>query len=362
MNAATPPDEGNSGFREDRRREVNYRYSRELVDLLERMSASLVVSTYQAGKLLVVGTHAGALTVAVHNFEQAMGIAVGPSQLAVGTRRQVWFLQRTPELAGRLEPAGTYDACYLTRRSMVTGEMDGHEMAWSSDGTLWIVNTLFSCLCTLDGVHSFVPRWTPPFVTRLAPEDRCHLNGLAFADGRPKYVTALGESDAAQGWRPGKAAGGVLLDVESGAVVARGLAMPHSPRVHAGRVWLLDSGRGRLVTCDVSSGRVDPVTAMPGYTRGLALSGPFAFVGLSKIRETSTFGGIPIAENRAELKCGVGAVDLQTGRTVAHLEFTSGVDEIFDVQIVPNARSIAIAGPYAEAEGKRPIWMIPAPG
>src|SRR5262249_3886517 len=153
-------------------------------------------------------------------------------------------------------------------------------------------------LCTLHEGYSFVPRWRPPLISALAAEDRCHLNGLALAGGRPKYVTALAETDTPQGWRPNKATSGCLIDVSTGQAVARGFAMPHSPRVHGGRVWLLDSGTGRLVTVDPASAEIQAVAEQPGYTRGLALHGTYAFVGLSKIRETSTFGGVPIAERR----------------------------------------------------------------
>src|SRR5262249_53395294 len=192
-------------------------------------------------------------------------------------------------------PAGRYDGCFLARSSHFTGDIHAHELAWAAD-ELWVVNTLFSCLCTLNDVHSFVPRWRPSFVTALAPEDRCHLNGLALADGQPEYVTAFAETDTAAGWRPNKLTSGCLIHVSPGATVARGFAMPHSPRVFQGRVWLLDSGTGRLVVVDSSTARVETVAELPGYTRGLAFHDDFAFVGLSKIRETAVFGGVPIAQ------------------------------------------------------------------
>lgn len=222
------------------------------------------------------------------------------------------------------------------------------------------MNTAFSCLCTLDERHSFVPRWRPPFITGLAAEDRCHLNGLAMDGGKPRFVTVLGESDSPQGWRPDKVSGGCLIDVATGQTVAGGFAMPHSPRVHGGRVWMLHSGAGQLVHIDPANGRSQTVTELPGYTRGMAMYDRYAFVGLSKIRETSTFGGMPIAERRPELKCGVGVVDLTTGRLVSHLEFVSGVDEIFDVQVLPGVRCPALSGPYAQRDGMAPIWTAPS--
>ena len=248
----------------------------------------------------------------------------------------------------RIEPAGHHDACYLPRSCHVTGDIGIHEMAWAGED-LWAVNTRFSCLCTLHPDYSFVPRWQPRFIAALAAEDRCHLNGLAIVDGRPNYVTALGETDTAGGWRANKPQGGCLLDVPTGNVVARSLSMPHSPRWHGGRLWLLESGTGRLVLVDPATGRLQTVAELPGFTRGLALCGPYAFIGLSKIRETATFGGLPVAERIGELKCGVAVVDLRRGQVVALLEVQTAVEEIFDVQLLPGLRFPEAVGFQKEA-------------
>ena len=363
--AADPSANGQTNNPASAHREVHYEHSRNFPRLLEQLGVSLLVSTYQAGKLFVVGARQGELALSFHNFEKAMGIAVQRHRIAVGTRNQIWSLCNAPDIAPRLEPAGRYDGCLLARRSHFTGDIHSHELTWAGE-ELWVVNTLFSCLCVLHPDYSFVPRWRPPFITALAPEDRCHLNGLALAPDEhgalaPRYVTVLAETDTQGGWRPNKATSGCLLDVPSGQTIARGFAMPHSPRLYRGRVWLLDSGTGRLVMVEPSSGVVHPVTELPGYTRGLALYEPFAFVGLSKIRETSTFGGLPIAERRDELRCGVGIVDLRTGRLVAHLELQSGVEEIFAVEVLPGVRFPAVSGPYPESDGVPTIWSAPDP-
>jgi uncharacterized protein (TIGR03032 family) len=354
---AAPPDVGPD---DPPLREVRHEYSRGFPAILAELGASLVVSTYQAGKVVVIGTSQGELSFSFHNFERAMGVAVRPGRIAVGARAQVWFLDAAPSLVRRLEPPGRHDACFLTRSSRYTGEIQGHELAWSGED-LWMVNTAFSCLCTLHAGHSFEPRWRPRFVSTLAPEDRCHLNGLTMVDGRPKYVTAMAETDTPQAWRPIKATAGCLIDVPSGETVARGFAMPHSPRVHGGRLWVLNSGLGRLCLVDTATARFEDVSELPGYTRGMAMLGPYAFIGLSKIRETATFGGLPIAERRDELKCGVGAIDLRTGRLAAHLEFVTGVDEIFDVVALPGALDPLLSGPYPELDGGHPIWTVPTP-
>src|SRR3954470_8178464 len=254
---------------------VEFRYTQTegFVALLHELGASLLVSTYQANKLLVVRAEGAGLSTLVRTFDRPMGVAVAGRRLALGTRGQVWLYRDAPDLAPRVEPAGLHDACYLPRSCHVTGDVGIHEMAWAGD-ELWVVNTRFSCLCTLHPDSSFVPRWRPPFITALAAEDRCHLNGLAIVDGRPRYVTALGASDTAGGWRADKPRGGCLLDVPSGEIVARGLSMPHSPRLHDGRLWLLESGTGRLLLMDDATGRGKTVAELPGFARGLAMCGP----------------------------------------------------------------------------------------
>jgi uncharacterized protein (TIGR03032 family) len=323
--------------------EFHYTQTESFVALLHQLGASLLVSTYQANKLLAVRAGANGLSTLVRTFDRPMGLAVDARRLVLGTRDRVWFLRNAPDIAPRVEPAGQHDACYLPRSCHVTGDIGVHELAWAGD-ELWAVNTRFSCLCTLDPDYSFVPRWRPPFITALAAEDRCHLNGLALADGAPKYATALGETDTAGGWRANKPQGGCLLDIHTGEIIARGLSMPHSPRLHDGRLWLLESGTGQLVRVDPATGRRHTLAALPGFTRGLALCGPYAFVGLSKIRATSAMDGVPLADRREQLKCGVAVVDVRTGQSIAVLEFQTAVEEIFDVQLLPDLRFPEVVG------------------
>jgi uncharacterized protein (TIGR03032 family) len=263
--------------------------------------------------------------------------------LAVGLVHEIRQYRNMTPVCRRLEPAGRHDACYLPRAGHVTGGIDIHEMAWAGD-ELWFVNTRFSCLCTLNGIHSFVPRWRPPFVTALAPDDRCHLNGLGLApdpDGQlaPRYVTALAATDTPQGWREHKKDGGVLVDVPSGNILVRGLSMPHSPRLVQGRLWMLESGKGGLGYVDLAAGQYHNIAELPGFTRGLDIFGNLAFVGLSQVRESAVFSGIPIAEKAlAERNCGVWVVDLRTGQTVAFLRFEDAVQEVFAIQVLAGLR------------------------
>ncbi|MEI8242991.1 MAG: TIGR03032 family protein [bacterium] len=314
--------------------------------LLSQIRSSLLVSTYQSGRVVAVRVDGDTLNTHFRAFASPMGMARGPRALAIGTLRSVWLYRNQPATSARLDPPGRHDACFLPARCHITGDIRVHEMAFI-ENELWIVATRFSCLATLDNEYSFRPQWRPPFITALAAEDRCHLNGLTVIDGRVRYVTALGTTDTPQGWRERKADGGCLIDVDSGEIAVRGLSMPHSPRWHAGKLWLLESGKGTLCVVDPASGQVQTVAELPGFTRGLAFSGPFAFVGLSQVRE-SVFGGIPLAQRLKERQCGVWVVDTRTGQTVGFLRFEGHVQEIFDILLLPNIQFPELVEPDAD--------------
>jgi uncharacterized protein (TIGR03032 family) len=318
-------------------------------EILTRAGISLLVTTYQCGKLVIVRADEGVVNTHFRSFAKPMGIAIHENRLALGTAMEIWEFHNAPAVASKLEPIGRHDACYLPRCRHITGEVLIHEMAWvqpasteasrqGDSSELCFVNTRFSCLCRLDGRHSFVPWWRPPFLSTVDADDRCHLNGLEVVAGRVRYVTALGETDTANGWRATKVRGGILMEVPSGRIVVRGLSMPHSPRWHRGKLWLLESGTGTIGTVDCRAGRYEPLAKLPGFTRGLDFFGRFAFIGLSQVRESAVFSGIPLTDRLDERICGVWVLDLATGATVAFLKFADAVQEIFDVRVLRAAR------------------------
>ncbi|MDX1930515.1 MAG: TIGR03032 family protein [Pirellulaceae bacterium] len=328
--------------------EFRYSQSESLSALLKELGVTLLVSTYQANKLLAIRAAGDGISTLVRSLDKPMGMAVDDRHLTVGTRSEVWFFRNAPDIAREISPINSHDACFLPRSSHVTGDIGIHEIARGGE-ELWIVSTRFSCLCTLDPSFSFVPRWSPPFITALAAEDRCHLNGLAMRNNLPAYVTALGISDTKDGWRERKSQGGCILDVLSGETISQGMSMPHSPRWHDDKLWVLASGIGGLLSVDLRTGKREIVVQLPGFTRGLAIAGPFAFVGLSKIRPTSAMAGVAVAELRDQLKCGVAVIDLRSGTRIAMIEFHSAVEEIFDIQLLSGIRFPEIVGFQKEA-------------
>ena len=316
--------------------------------VLEAANVSLAATTYQSGRLVLVRRDGDKVNTHLRFFPSPMGVAVQGAKLALGTKSVVWEFWNQQAAARTIDPEGRVDACYMPRQGHTTGDVRIHDLAYDADGQLWAVATRFSSLVTFEREYSFTPRWRPPFISGIAADDRCHLNGLAMVDGRPKYVTVLGMTDKPNGWRDDKAAGGAILDIDGGAPVVVGLSMPHSPRWHNDALWVLESGRGALCRIDVETGEKETIAELPGFTRGLSFVQNLAFIGLSKVRET-VFDGLPITQADTPRECGIWVVDINTGETVAFLRFEGSVTELFEVAVIPNVAYPELVEPGAEA-------------
>jgi uncharacterized protein (TIGR03032 family) len=335
-------------------------HTTSFAEIVNHLGVSVAVTTYQAGKLVLLRAELPlgekgkpVLNTHFRGFNKPMGFAYEPGRFALGTNTEIWEFHDMPAVAAKLDTADSparHDAAFLPRTSHITGDVQVHEMVWvpsskqdaagnAKVSKLWFVNTRFSCLATRSEMYNFVPRWKPPFITALAPTDRCHLNGLALRDGKIRYVTALGETDTPAGWRDNKRSGGVLIDVASNQIITRGLSMPHSPRWHNGRLWVLNSGSGGVGVVDTRTGKYQEICRLPGFTRGLDFAGPYAFIGLSQVRESAVFSGIAIAEmKQQDRSCGVWIIDTRSGETVGFVKFVEGVQEIFAVQLLRGLR------------------------
>lgn len=313
-------------------------HTSSMAELLTKAASSLAITTYKSGHLIIARAADGIIDTNVTSLDRPMGIATHGSRLAVGTGQAIATYVNQPGVAAELgETDRAHDAVFLPRSVISTGDVAIHEMGYDLDGRLWFVNTKFSCLCTQEMDYSFAVAWVPAWITELAAEDRCHLNGMTILDGKPRFVTALARTNTPAGWRQHKGTGGVIIDITDDRVVAEGLAMPHSPRWHDGRLWVLQSGVGSLSTVDVVDGSVTEVARVPGFSRGLAFLGRYALIGLSQVRE-SVFAGLPITATAVERNCGVWVVDTVTGSTMGFLRFEGAVQEIFDVAVLPGLR------------------------
>jgi uncharacterized protein (TIGR03032 family) len=314
--------------------------SRQFPNWLAEQGCSLAFTTYQAGKLFLIGLQPdGRLSVFERTLNRCLGLAAEGDSLYVSSLYQLWRFENLFEPG---QSADGYDRMYVPQVGWVTGDLDVHDLALDAKGRLIFVNTLFSCLARISETHSFEPFWRPPFISKLAAEDRCHLNGLAIRAGRPAYVTSVSESDVGDGWRDKRVDGGCVIDIQANEVILRGLSMPHSPRWHRRQLWLHNSGTGEFGTVDLKAGRFEPVCFCAGYLRGLAFIGDYAVIGTSLSRENKTFQGLPLddrlQEKMAEPRCGLQVVDLRSGDCVHWLRLEGVVRELYDVAVLPGCQ------------------------
>jgi uncharacterized protein (TIGR03032 family) len=315
---------------------------------LREQDIALAVTTYQIGKVFLIGAEdQSRLSVAERTFERCLGIAASVNGLQLAGLNAIYRFENVVPAGQNLDG---HDAVYVPQVAWFTGDVFAHDVATLPNGRPVFVNTLFSCLATVDEESSFRPVWQPRFITQLAPQDRCHLNGVAIdpARGMPAYLTAAAESDTARGWSERRVGGGVILDVASGEIACRGLTMPHSPRLHRGRLHVLNAGTGELGEVDLAAGRFLPMIYLPGFARGLALHGDFALVGLSLPRANQVFSGLPLddrlkAENQPA-QCAVVVVELKSGKPLHWLRLGGVVRELYDIAILPSARRPMLIG------------------
>ena len=305
---------------------------------LVAQNVSLAFTTYQAGKLFLIGVQDdGHLSVFERTFNRCMGLgAAADGGFWMSSLFQLW------RFANFLEPGATqdgYDALYAPITGYTTGDVDIHDIHdRPGNGPVFVV-TRFNCLATTSASGSFRPLWRPPFIDAIVAEDRCHLNGLALRNGTPAFVTCVGQSNTSDGWRAHRRDGGLVLDLESGEAVAAGLSMPHSPRWHNGQLWVIQSGTGEFGRIDLSTGAFEAACFLPGFARGISFVDDYAVIGVSRARENRTFEGLVLnerlsAEGTAPA-CQLVVVNLLTGKAEHQLAITGVVEELYDVMSLP---------------------------
>jgi uncharacterized protein (TIGR03032 family) len=320
--------------------------SRGLAQWLTTTGISLAITSYQSGRLYLVGSDAaGRVSFFERIFERAMGIVGNAQRLYLGGLYQLWRFENV--LRANEVIHDQYDKCYVPRNAQTIGDLDIHELGIRKDGRVVFVNTKYSCLAELSLTHSFKAIWKPDFISKLAPEDRCHLNGLAMVNGEPKYVTAVCKSDTVDGWRDRRQNSGVVIDIDTNEIVCEGLSMPHSPRWANGKLWVLNAGTGELGWVDFATKSFVPLTFLPGFLRGLSIIGTTAAVGLSKPRN-QRFEGLQLdaelAKRDTDPWCGVQIISLVNGDVQQWIRFEGDITEIFDICILPNVRNPMMVG------------------
>jgi uncharacterized protein (TIGR03032 family) len=353
----------------------NVEISRLMVQWLQDERVSLAVCLYQSNAIVTLGVTLDSSpeglkfgvipSVWISDLPRVMSIAQQASRkrdsdIWVGHMGQFsrFVLQPDPLPDSDIRTRTPFDGHYCPRESRIVNNVDIHDSVVLDDGAgndeIYFVNSRYSCVCSFSKHSSFRVVWRPPWITATVPEDRCHLNGLCAYQNKLKYVTAASRNDLQDGWRNHRRDGGVLYDIENKTIVCAGLSMPHSPRVHEGRVWVLNSGTGYLgyvdfektVTMKTTIGGEEtvrpfvPKTFIQGFARGLDFVGTrYAVVGCSIDRHVSRFQGLALGEKLAaeglHARCGVFIVDLRSFGVIHNVTFETSFTEMYDVAVLP---------------------------
>lgn len=325
--------------KDDKQEAVRYSMSGGFQNFLKSANIAVAATSYQSGRLYLLGRNPkGGLMVNEQYFRKAMGLHVHNDSLYLATLGHILRMENVLRSGQVMD--GIFTQCYLPRTAHLTGHLDAHDLGLTGDGEIIFVNTRYNCLATVTHKHAFKPVWRPHFITRLVDEDRCHLNGMAMDGGKPAFVTAVCRSDTIDGWRDRRADGGIVMDVAANEIICEGLSMPHSPRLHEGKLWVLNSGTGELGFVDRKQGSFEPVAFCPGFVRGLAFHGRHAFVGLSRPRY-ERFEGLALGErlrqSDSEPWTGIQVIDIETGICKHWFRIDGPVAEMYDTAVIPGA-------------------------
>ena len=312
-------------------------YSSHVPEILQRLNCTIAITTYQAGKLVFISAKdENTLIQLPRTFDKPMGIAENSAgnKIALACKDEVIVFANSTELAKYYPNApGKYDSLYLPRATYHTGQLDIHDLNFGEGGELYAVNTSFSCIVKIDDNFNFTPYWQPPFIDGIRSEDRCHLNGMAMLNGKPKYATAFNQGNTFQSWRENVTKTGVIIDVETNKIILENLGMPHSPRIFNNQLYVLLSATGELIRVNPDNCSYEVVVKIDGFVRGMDLHKDYLFIGLSKLRKnSSTFAALDFAESANE--AAIMIIHLPTAAVAGKITYQSSLDEIYDVHIL----------------------------
>jgi uncharacterized protein (TIGR03032 family) len=314
------------------------RFSSQVPELLNKLNCSIALSTYQAGKIVFISPSQDneRLMTLPRAFRKPMGISISGNKMVISLYDEIIQFQNSKELAVHYpNKQNTYDSLWLPRATYYTGLVDMHDVNFGDDG-IYAVNTSFSCICKVDGEYNFTPYWQPHFIDKIMPGDACHLNGMVVLNGKPKYVTALGKTAVPQGWREHIVDGGILMDVERNEIILEGLAMPHSPKMYNGELYMLMSASGDFIKVNTEKKSYETIKKFDGFCRGLTFYKDFAFIGFSKLRKnSSTFAKLSFSD-KANF-AGIKIIHMPTNAQVGEIIYETSVDEIYEVAILEDS-------------------------
>lgn len=244
------------------------------------------------------------------------------SGIGLGDNR-LWRVLRAPAEQTATCELLSYDDHGVRTYQRLDAIRDPHDVCWH-DGGVHITSSWDSTIWRLDNEGSPAAAWWGGAVP-----DSWHINSLIVVEGR-LLVCAFGRFDRYKGWKSeGGKESGFLLDTTTGSEVLSGLAHPHSPRWVDDRWYVCESTRGMVTEC-AADGQPLRRADIRRFTRGLAVTGRWAFVGGNSHREHD--------DDRAE----VAVVDRATFEVTERIPMPCA--EIYDIMTAPRqlARAVAV--------------------
>lgn len=326
-----------------------FNISKDFAGWLKEAGGSLVFTARRLGKVFTVGLNDNDdVAFFERSYPDPAGLSVQNQTLIMADKFRIWRFENaiTPNTQ---HPFEGFDAVYVSEMMYRTGNQDTHEIGVLKNGMIAFASTRMNCVGGCAVSHAIVPLWKPSFIPEIVYEDRCHLNGLAMDDGAVKYVTALSQTNSFEGWRDVRADGGVLIDVSTGEIILDDLSMPHSPRLHKGALWLVNSGAGEIGTVDRVNNIFTARAHIPGFARGLQFVGDTAITTTSKLRESKSFQDLPLEKKLKDAgqndECGLFVFDTLSGDILHSITVENDtIEEIYDVAFVPGIKHMMIAG------------------
>jgi uncharacterized protein (TIGR03032 family) len=327
-----------------------FEYDRYFINWLTDNKVSLLISSYKAQRVISIGSFYDEaskitkLSMWLTYFNRPMGLVANEKTCWVSASGNMWKFENTGEYEDTRESIGKFDANYVIRRGHFSSDIDNHDICMDTAGEVYYCSAAFSCICTTSDDKSFKVFWKPPWITKIVPEDRCHLNGICSRDGVPRYVSSVSQSNVRGGWRENRIGKGIIYDIVENKIVCEGLTMPHSPRWYNGKLYVLDAGTGYFGYVDLEKKSFVEKVWLPGYLRGMSfVSNRYVVVGTSEDRHENVFMGLPLGDalskNGVTAKCGIHVIDMNDFSVPHNLIFNGGPDnELYDVIAVKGIR------------------------
>ena len=302
-------------------------------ELLAAVGSSLLVSTYQSGRVIVGARRRNGLNTHFRPFQVPMGMAARPGELAVGTKAQVQRFQNQPALSARLEPPGVHDACFVPRSSP---RHRRHPHPRHGVRRRRALGGQHPLLVPVHLHRRLQLRAALAAAVRHRARRRGPLPPQRPGGGRrasPATSPPSAPPTPTSGWRDGQDDRGraARRPVGRGRRAAASACRTRRAGTTAGS-GCSSRATAPSASSTSSSGRFEEVAGCPGSPAAWPSPGPTPSSASPRCAR-ALFEGIPLKAEGVERSCGVWVIDLRTGTIAAFLRFEGIVQELFEVLV-----------------------------